>query len=117
PSPSCNLHVMLHTYYTLRALAEAWKPLLAGCIVGDAFSQVRDEVTLALAHPAGEHMLRIATQPPFLYVFRSEGFSKARRNVATVFEEAFRRRVTGVRCAHRDRVLFLDLEDGGCLQL
>lgn len=108
---------MLHTYYTLRALAEAWRPLLTGCILGDAFSQVRGEVTLAWAHPERETMLRIATQPPFLYAFRSDGFSKARRNVATIFESAFDQKVSNVRCADRDRVLFLDFEDGGCFQV
>ncbi|GIV60786.1 MAG: hypothetical protein KatS3mg043_1875 [Rhodothermaceae bacterium] len=103
---------MLTSYFTLKALVREWAPDLAGCVVGDAFSQVRDELTLALARPGREWMLRISVQGPRHYLFRTEGYSKARRNVATLFEEAFGRRVTALRLAERDRMLYLDLEEG-----
>lgn len=108
---------MINTFYTLRALAREWAADLAGCVVGDVFSQVRGEVTLALADPAREWMLRVSTQAPFYYVFRSAGYSKARRNVATLFEGALGRRVEAVRTAERDRMLFLDLDDGSRFQI
>ncbi|MFQ5572416.1 MAG: NFACT family protein [Rhodothermales bacterium] len=108
---------MIHTYHTLHALAHEWAPDLVGCVVGDAFSQARDELTLALANPTREWMLRISTQPAFLFIFRSEGYSKARRNVATLFERAFDRRIETVRVADRDRMLFLELDDGSRFQI
>ncbi len=108
---------MINHFYTLRALAEAWQPDLAGCVVADAFSQARDELTLALADPDRAWMLRVSTQAPFHFIFRSEGYSKARRNVATLFEDAFDRRVEAVRVAERDRMLFLDLDDGSRFQI
>ena len=108
---------MITSFYTLRALARAWAPDLVGGAVGDAFSQSRDEWTLALARPDQEWMLRASLQAPDVLLFRTEGYSRARRNVATLFEDAFDRRVTDVRLAERDRVLFLDLEGGLAFQL
>ncbi|MDX1531870.1 MAG: NFACT family protein, partial [Rhodothermales bacterium] len=108
---------MLLTYYTLDALARAWRPGLVGCRVGDAFSQERGELTLALASERAEWMLRVSTQAPFYFIFRSEGYSRARRNVATLFEDAFGRHVEAVRLADRDRMLFLDLDDGSRFQV
>ncbi len=106
---------MLHTYYTWRALADEWHRALAGSLLGDAFSQVRDELVLAFAQPAAEWMVRISTGA-FRYVFRVEGYSRARRNVATLFEEAQGRTLCGVRVAERDRVLFFELDDGSWFQ-
>jgi predicted ribosome quality control (RQC) complex YloA/Tae2 family protein len=117
---------VIDNYYTLRALVHEWRDALVGYWVGDAFSQVRDELTLALAgseapgDDAGDApeaggrdwMLRASVQRPLLYLFRIEGYSKARRNVATLFEDAFGRDVTGLRIAERDRLVSLDLADG-----
>jgi len=108
---------MINNFYTLQALAREWAPDLAGCVVGDAFSQVRGELTLALTTPDHEWMLRVSTQAPWYFVFRSAGYSKARRNVATLFEGAFDRCVEAVRTAERDRMLFLDLDDGSHFQI
>ncbi len=103
---------MITNYYTLKALVREWTPDLVGCVVGDAFSQARDELTLALAKPERAWMLRMATGGPMRFLFRTEGYSKARRNVATLFEEAFDRRVTRLRTAERDRIVYLDLDGG-----
>ncbi|MCH8961394.1 MAG: hypothetical protein IH820_08745 [Bacteroidetes bacterium] len=108
---------MVNNFYTLHALAREWALDLAGCVVGDVFSQVRGELTIALAAPDHEWMLRVSTQAPFYFIFRSAGYSKARRNVATLFEGAFDRRVEAVRTAERDRMLFLDLDDGSHFQI
>ena len=103
---------MVNNFYTLQALTREWAQDLAGCVVGDVFSQVRGELTIALADPEREWMLRVSTQAPFYFVFRSAGYNKARRNVASVFEGALGRRVETVRTAERDRLLILDLDDG-----
>ncbi len=108
---------MLTSYYTLQALAEAWQDDLTECIVGDVYSQARGELTIALAKPDAEWMLKVSVQAPLRYVFRSEGYNRARRNVATLFEDAFDQTVTGIRLADRDRMLFIDLADGRALQI
>lgn len=108
---------MITSYYTLHALVHAWKADMIGCVVGDAFSQVRGELTLAFVQPEDEWMVRLSVQAPFRYLFRTAGYAKARRNVATLFDEAFDLHITDVRLAERDRMVFLDLEDGSCLQV
>ncbi len=108
---------MINNYYTLQALALEWAADLVGCAVGDVFSQVRGELTIALGSQEREWMVRIATQAPFYFAFRSEGYNKARRNVASVFEEAVGRRVDALRVAERDRILFMDLDDGSRFQI
>lgn len=108
---------MITNYHTLAALVREWTPDLTGCVIGDAFSQSRDELTLAFARPDHEWMLRASVQMPLHYVFRTEGYSKARRNVATLFEPAFGCTVTGLRLAERDRLLYMDLDGGLCIQL
>jgi len=108
---------MIANYYTLKALVDAWAPDLIGCVVEDAFSQVRDELTLALTGVETTWMLNLSVQAPLHFIFRNAGYSKARRNVATLFEDAFGKAVTGLRLAERDRMLYLDLEGGGGFQL
>ncbi|MEZ4702308.1 MAG: NFACT RNA binding domain-containing protein [Rhodothermales bacterium] len=108
---------MLTNYYTLRALSAEWNDALAGSILGDAYSQSKDECTLALANPATTWMLRISTRRAFPYAFRSEGYNRARRNVATLFASALDARIERIRLAERDRVLFLDFADGRWMQV
>ncbi len=106
---------MLLTYYTLQALADVWRREMVGSLLGDVFSQVRDELVLAFARPEAEWMVRLS-MGAFRYVFRVEGYSRARRNVATLFKEALGRTLRDVGVAERDRVLFFELDDGSRLQ-
>lgn len=103
---------MVNNFHILHALVQEWAPDLTGCVIGDMYSQSRDELTIALAEPNREWMLRLSTQAPFHFIFRTEGYNKARRNVATLFEDAFGRTIEAIRIADRDRMLFLDLDDG-----
>ena len=103
---------MINSYYTFRALVDEWAGDLRGCVVEDAFSQVKNELSLAVTGDSSAYMLRCSVQRPLIYLFRTEGVSKARRNVATLFEAAFGREVTALRIAERDRMVYLDLSDG-----
>ena len=103
---------MVTNYYTLRALVREWRGALVDCTVVDVFSQVKNEFSLGLAGAETDWMLRCSVQRPLLYLFRTEGIHKARRNVATLFESAHGQRVTGVRIAERDRLVSVDLDDG-----
>ena len=107
---------MLLTYYTLTALAAEWAASLPGCTVGDAYSQNRDELSLAL-DGAEEWTLVVETRPDLRLLFRNPGHGRARRNSASLFEAALGRRVEAVRTAERDRVVFVDLEDGAAFQI
>lgn len=103
---------MINNFYTLRALVHDWNERLAATHVEDAFSQEPDELTLAFTGGDEDQMVRIGTRPPFQFMFRSDGYSKARRNVATLFDDVFGRRVEGISIADLDRMIFLRLEGG-----
>ncbi|MDZ4701302.1 MAG: NFACT family protein, partial [Rhodothermales bacterium] len=108
---------MLTNYFTLRALATEWARLFPGGLLKDAYSQSKDECTLAMATPEHAWMLRISTRRSFPYIFRTDGYNRARRNVATRFAGALDQAVIGVRLADRDRVIYLDLADGRAFQI
>lgn len=112
---------MVNNFYTLRALVREWKSDLEGTTVRDVYSQNKNELTLALAGPEENWTpsestrfteLRGLVQRPFLYLFRRPGYSKAQRNVATLFEGAIGQIVTDVFIADRDRLVSLELDDG-----
>ena len=107
---------MITNFYTLQALAQEWSTDLQGYIIGDAYSQTKDELTIAFASPDTTYMMRIRVRHPLQYVFRVEGFNKARRNVATLFQQALDKQVRGCRTAERDRMIFVDFEGGSYLQ-
>lgn len=106
---------MVNNYYTLRALVHEWKPDLVGCTVLDVFSQQKNELTVALSGPEQDWMVRGSVQRPDIHLFRVDGYSKARRNVATLLTGAIDRTVTDVRIAERDRLVSMDLDDGASI--
>ena len=112
---------MLLTYYTLAALVAEWSAVLPGCTVGDAYSQNRDELSLALDPSPGEasgaSTLVVETRSDLRALFRNPGHGRARRNSASLFPAALGRRVTAVRTAERDRVVFVDLEREAAFQI
>jgi predicted ribosome quality control (RQC) complex YloA/Tae2 family protein len=102
---------VVNNYYTLQALVREWRPDLTGTRVQDVFSQNPNELSVALSGAGRDWMVRASVQRPMLHLFRVEGYSKARRNVATLFEDAIGRTVADVRIADRDRLVCLDLDD------
>ena len=102
---------MVNNYYTLRTLVQEWRPDLTDTRVRDVFSQNPNEVSVALTGTDGDWTIQSSVQRPFLYLFRAGGYPRARRNVATLFEEAIGRTVTDVRSADRDRLVLLELDD------
>lgn len=106
---------MINSYFTLRALVRRWHDDLVGCQVHDAFSQVKNEFSLALTGPESAYMLRASVQRPLLFLFRTDGISKKKSNVATLFPEARGRTVTDLRIAHLDRMVMCTLDDGSRL--
>jgi len=106
---------VVNNYYTLRALVREWRPDLHGTTVRDIYSQNKNELTVALGSEEQDWMVRGSVQRPFLYLFRRPGYHKARRNVATLFEDARGRTVRGVSIAERDRLVSIELGGGGRL--
>jgi len=102
---------VINNFYTLQALVREWRSDLVGTTVRDVFSQNKNELSVALGGEDRDWMVRGSVQRPMLHLFRVEGYSKARRNVATLLEGTIGRTVADVRIADRDRLVFLDLAD------
>ena len=105
--------LVVNNYYTLRALVREWRPDLHGTTVRDIYSQTKNELTVVLGGAEQDWMVRGSVQRPFLYLFRRPGYHKARRNVATLFEDARGGTVRGVSIAERDRLVSIELAGGG----
>ncbi len=98
------------TYYALHALTTEWQDLI-GARLTDAFTQQRNEITLAFEQPGGEQWrVQIGTKP--VYLMRFEGYNRARRNTTTLFERAHGLIVSAVRAAELDRFVLIDLRNG-----
>ena len=113
----CGSKKVITNYYTLRALVKEWGPQLQGTIFGDAYSQAKNELTLAFSSPQKTWMIRIGLAAPFQYIFRYEGYNRARRNVTTRFEQVFDTSVSEISLADRDRVMYIAFEDKRYLQI
>ncbi len=96
------------TYYAYHALVSEWQDLLGTRLI-DAFTQQRGELTLAFEAADTVHRVQIGTKP--VYLFRSEGYTRAKRNTTTLFETIQGLIVKAVRVADRDRFVFLDLRN------
>jgi predicted ribosome quality control (RQC) complex YloA/Tae2 family protein len=107
---------MVTHYFTLRALVAEWRESLVGSRLVEAFSQTKEECTIALGGSGDDGMIRASTARGFPYLYRSDGYNRARRNVASLFPTAVGATVAGFRLAHRDRLVYMDLADGRTLR-
>lgn len=103
---------MIANYHTLRTLIAEWRTSLIGCTLEDAWSQERDELSLACTAPDGARTVRIGVRLSLLFIVCGDGYARARRNVATLFEPVIGKNVETLRIADRDRMIFLGLSGG-----
>lgn len=97
------------TYYALHALVAEWQDLIGARLI-DAFTQQRGELTLAFEQHDGEVLrVQVGTKP--VYLMRSEGYNRARRNTTTLFEKAHGLIVSAIRIADLDRFVLIDLRN------
>ncbi len=103
---------MISTYYTWLALAREFDKTLQGRRISEAYSQVRDELIIATEDRDSPIVLKISVAKALRYAHLSTAHRKARKNVATLFEEATGLPVRAVFVAHRDRLLTIKLDGG-----
>ncbi len=108
---------MITNYYTLKALTESWHADCRGSVIGDIFSQHKDELIIAPASTDREWMFHLSVDSSFHYMFRSDDYSKAKANVVTLLDDALDRTLGAVRIADRDRMIYFDLSGDLHLQV
>lgn len=94
-------------YFTLRHLSHYLNEFHQGEIVGDCFSQNRNELVVEM----DKVFLRIGCHTPQTYIVPSEEFSRSRKNVVELFPEIKGLSFTGSRVVPWERVLILELEN------
>ena len=107
---------MINNYFTLKALIEEWQGL-KNSVLAELFSQSKDELSLALGTPEQDFILRILAKSDFFGIFLNEGYSRARKNTATLFEEIHGKTVIDICLSPFDRVLTIQLSEGYEMQI
>ncbi len=104
---------MHNNFYFLRQLASELNILLSGSRINMAFSQQKDELIIEFQQTDGRlFYFRAHFTSSFSSLHFPEKFSKAKKNVVTLFHECINETVEAVRCASFERVLILTLSDG-----
>jgi hypothetical protein len=80
---------VLLTYYTLARLAAEWDVALCGGRILEAWSQQRDELSLAVEGRGDEtSTLVVVARPDRRLLFRNRSHGRARRHTASLFQDA-----------------------------
>lgn len=106
---------MFTNWLTHCTVARSLDDRLRDALVTAAWTQERDEITLALRHGDDELFLQISCAPRAACCFVKSGVARARRNTLDVLDTVVGRRIHFVRIAEGDRVLGFLLDDGTML--
>ncbi|HUF09642.1 MAG TPA: NFACT RNA binding domain-containing protein [Rhodothermales bacterium] len=101
---------MLSNYFTLSALAREWAMLLPGSVIRDAYSPLKDELTISLFAGDTEQAIRISVRPGFHFIYRADRAGRPRANVTTLFQDAIGSKVESIAIHPSDRVLTIALD-------
>ena len=109
---------MVTNYFTLVALVAEWQSMV-GYRIGDAYSQHRGELTLALYRGPDDETwsIRIATAGSTPSLFRYAGHNRPKKNVTPLFDQWWDRPIVSIRVALRDRFIQIRFEGGSALEI
>lgn len=99
---------MIHTYFTLCALAKEWDSVLTGSTILDCYSQTADELTLVFEKDS-TFVVRVGVHSRHRYLFRADRHGKPNRNTTTLLAGSIGQQVEAVYCDNNDRVLVFSL--------
>lgn len=105
--PAMQIH-----YFTLLRLADQLKNSYQGAELVECFTQDRDELVLGFGLPDRDLYLRVCCGAPMVAVWPMDSFSKAKRNVLSLFKAAVGKKILDIRVTPWDRVMELKLEEG-----
>ena len=92
-----------------RLTAEA-DSLLSGCKVFSAFSQEKDKIILECRRKEQDIFLEISVNPHMPYVITREKFTRAKKNVLSLFEDLFPSTLLNISIASSDRLIKITLQ-------
>lgn len=104
-------------YFALKRIAEDLHRRAAGGILGEAFTQDRDQLVIGLGAPTEDIWLRVSCGAPIPYLWPSSQFNKARKNVKSMFTSLLGLGLLRIHAIPNERVIVIDLEQGHQLAL
>ena len=110
-TPDSGRKRVLSNYFTLSALAREWAVLLPGSVIRDAYSPLKDELTVSLSASDTEQAVRISVRPGFHFIYRTDRAGRPRSNVTTLFQDAIGATVEAIFMHPSDRILSIRMDD------
>ncbi|HEX9006453.1 MAG TPA: NFACT RNA binding domain-containing protein [Bacteroidota bacterium] len=101
---------MIRNYYTLLALVREAAPQLTGARIAELFSQQKDELAVTFAE--GAPGLVFSCRPDTSVFYLHPALARAKRNSASLFQEAWNLRIQALSLHRSDRIILLALENG-----
>lgn len=102
---------MHNNYYFLRQLSLQLRKELTGFRIGEAFSQVKDELIIALYNENDELTIKSHLSPSFCCLSFPENFSRARRNSVDLFHQIIGSEILDIVQIEHDRSFYFQLHD------
>lgn len=104
-------------HYSLKKIARIVEKLIPEGIIGEAYTQERDQIVIGIGSPDDELWLRVGCAGPLPFVWPMRKTGKARKNVKDLFPELYGLRITSVKVVDYERTMVLHLEKGYSLVL
>lgn len=102
---------MHNNYYFLRQLSQQLRKELTGFKIGGIFSQVKDELIIALYNENEEKTIKAHLSPSFCCLSFPDNFSRARRNSVDLFQQITGNEILDIVQIENDRSFYFQLPD------
>ncbi len=103
---------MHNNYYFLRKLSKQLKDELVGFRIREVFSQLKDELIIALENGSEEKYIKAHLDPSFCCLSFPESFSRARKNSVDLFYPIIDHKVMDIVQFEQDRSFYLQISKG-----
>lgn len=102
---------MHNNYYFLRQLSQQLRMDLTGFKIGEVFSQVKDELIIALYNENEEKTIKAHLSPSFCCLSFPDNFSRARRNSIDLFQQIIGCEILDIVQIVNDRSFYFQMPD------
>ena len=106
---------MIANYYTLLHIANDLRSKVTGLRLEEAFSQVRNELTLHCTNDGATTWILIGCEPSRNFLYCRTTFQRARRNSIDLFDGLIGKTIEGVEIHPSDRVIRIGFDSGHSL--
>lgn len=106
---------MFTNWLTYRAVAEHLDRVLKGYVLGEVFTQDRNELIIDAAKDGVQRSLHFSAHPQSAFLLLRDAFSRARKNTVTLMPETRGKTITSISIVADDRIMRIALDDGSAI--